>query len=247
MIGFPRSGTTLLEEIFSSNPSVTATQERDGLADGVRDLMAKPTDLDRLAALHGAGRSRYRRLYWERLRAQGVEAKGGVLLDKQPYNTIKLPLISRLFPGAKIIFSIRDPRDVVLSCFRRRFRVNSSNFEFLTLEGTARFYDAVMRLADLYRQKLPLSLHQLRHEDLVADMESQMRAVCDFTGLPWDEGMRDFAHSRQGRAIATPSSTQIGRGLNREGIGQWRRYKMQLAPILPLLEPWVERLGYRPD
>jgi hypothetical protein len=247
LLGFPRSGTTLLEEIFRANPSVTATQERDGLADGVRELMGKPGDLDRLASLQGAGFSRYRRLYWQRLREQGVEPGNGTLLDKQPYNSIKLPLISKLFPEAKIIFSIRDPRDVVFSCFRRRFRMNPSNFELLTLESAARFYDAVMRLAELYRQKLPLRLHKQRHEDLVTDLEGQMRAICEFVGVPWDDGMQAFAQRRLGRAIATPSATQIERGLSREGIGQWRRYKEQMAPVLPLLEPWVERFGYQSD
>lgn len=247
LLGFPRSGTTLLEEIFRANPSVTATQERDGLADGVRELMGRPGDLDRLASLRGAGLARYRRLYWQRLAEQGVEPGSGTLLDKQPYNTIKLPLISKLFPEAKIVFSVRDPRDVVFSCFRRRFRMNSSNFELLTLKGAARFYVAVMRLADLYGRKLPLRLHKQRHEDLVIDMEGQVRAICDFVDVPWDDGMRLFAQRRQGRAIATPSATQIERGLSREGIGQWRRYKEQMAPVLPLLEPWVERFGYQPD
>jgi tetratricopeptide (TPR) repeat protein len=247
LLGFPRSGTTLLEEIFRANPSVTATQERDGLVDGVRELMGRPGDLDRLASLQGAGFARYRRLYWQRLGEQGVEPGSGILLDKQPYNSIKLPLISKLFPEAKIIFSIRDPRDVVFSCFRRRFRMNPSNFELLTLESAARFYDAVMRLADLYSRKLTLRLHKQRHEDLVTDMEGQVRAICDFVDVPWDDGMQAFAQRRRGRAIATPSATQIERGLSREGIGQWRRYKEQMAPVLPLLQPWVERFGYRPD
>lgn len=247
LVGFPRSGTTLLEEIFRANPSVTTTQERDGLADGVRELMGRSGGLDRLASLRGTGLSRYRRLYWQRLGEQGVEPATGTLLDKQPYNTIKLPLISKLFPEAKIVFSIRDPRDVVFSCFRRRFRMNPSNFELLTLEGAARFYDAVMRLADLYGRNLTLRLHKQRHEDLVADMDGQVHAICDFVDVPWDDGMRLFAQRRQSRAIATPSATQIERGLSREGIGQWRRYKEQMAPVLPILEPWVERFGYRPD
>jgi hypothetical protein len=247
MVGFPRSGTTLLEEILGTAPSVAATQERDGLADGMREFMGAPASLKRLAAARPGGLSHYRQLYRKRLFAQGVDVDAAILLDKQPYNTMKLPLISKLFPSAKIIFSIRDPRDVVLSCFRRRFRMNPSNFELLTLEGAARFYDAVMQLAELYRGKLPLALHALRHEDLVADLEVEVQAVCRFTGVPWNKAMRDFAQARQRRAIATPSSTQISTGLNREGIGHWRHYKAPLAPVLPLLAPWAERFGYNVD
>ena len=247
LLGFPRSGTTLLEEVFSSSPEVVATQERDGLTEAVRDLMAKPIDLERLAALRGSGLSRYRHAYFAALSAAGIRAQDRMLLDKQPYNTIKLPLIAKLFPEARIIFSIRDPRDVVLSCFRRRFRMNPSNYELLSLEGAAKFYAGVMRLAEVYRAKLPLSPYDFRYEDFVDDFEGRMRGVCDFAGLAWDDSMRAFAQRPKARAIATPSAAQINRGLNREGIGQWRRYREQMAPVLPILAPWVKRFGYPAD
>ena len=247
LLGFPRSGTTLLEEIFASHPQSVTTQERDALADSIREFLSDPSGIERLAALRGAGLARYRRSYWRGLRGFGIESKAKTLIDKQPYNTIKLPLIGKLFPAAKIVFSIRDPRDVVLSCFRRRFRMNPSAFEFLTLEGAARFYDATMRLAEIYRAKLPLDLHALRHEDLVEDFERHMKAVCEFAGVPWTGEMHNFAGRPGARAIATPSAPQVSRGLNSEGIGQWRRYREQLAPILPILEPWVERFGYKAD
>jgi tetratricopeptide (TPR) repeat protein len=247
LVGFPRSGTTLLEEILSCGASVAVTQERDALAGGVRDLIAKPADLDRLAALRGGGLSRYRTAYWDRLRNFGMAIDSNALIDKQPYNTIKLPLISKLFPAARILFSVRDPRDVVLSCFRRRFRMNPSNFELLDLQGAGRFYAAVMRLAELYRAKLPLCMHQVRHEDLVTGFTAEVQAACSFTGIPWNDSMQAFARKSEGRAIATPSAAQIRQGLSGEAIGQWRRYKAQLAPILPLLSPWVDRFGYPED
>ncbi len=247
LIGFPRSGTTLLEEILTVNPDVSATQERDGLAEAVRDLMAKPADLERLAAMRGGSLARYRRSYRAALAAAGVDTGRRVLLDKQPYNTIKLPIISKLFPHARIVFSIRDPRDVVLSCFRRRFRMNPSNYELLTLDGAARFYDAVMRLAGLYREKLPLEIFDFRHEALVADFDGCMHEVCAFTGIAWTDSMRTFAKRPRARAIATPSAQQVSAGLTGQGIGQWRRYRPQLAPVMPILAPWVEKFGYPAD
>ncbi len=170
-----------------------------------------------------------------------------MFIDKQPFHTLKLPLIVKLFPAAKIVFSIRDPRDVVLSCFRRRFLMSAPNFQFLTLEGAARLYDAMMRLAEIYRAKLPLDIFELRHEDLVADFEGRVRATCDFLGLTWQDSMREFAARAKTQAITTPSSAQVMRGLNREGIGHWRHYRDQLAPILPILQPWVDRFGYPAD
>jgi hypothetical protein len=132
----------------------------------------------------------------------------------------------------------------VLSCFRRQFGINPTTYEFLTLEGAARFYGAVMQLAMLYRAALPVDLHEVRYETLVEDFEGQLRAVCEFLGLRWDENMLRFAERSKLDAITTVSASQIARGLNREGIGQWRRYAAPLAPVLPILQPWVERFGY---
>ncbi len=247
MVGFPRSGTTLLEQVLDSHSAVVTSGERETLDESARELLAAPDDVRRLARFSGAGLRRHRRIYWERVRAHGIDVGGRVFIDKQPFNTLKLPLIVKLFPAAKIVFSIRDPRDVVLSCFRHRFLMSAPNFQFLTLEGTARLYDAVMRLAEIYRAKLPLELFELRHEDLVADFEGRVRATCDFLGLTWQDSMRDFAARAKTQAITTPSSVQVMRGLNREGIGHWRRYRDQLAPVLPMLQPWVERFGYPAD
>ena len=244
ILGFARSGTTLLEEVLATDPSVVTTQERDALSDGVREFLTTPDGLERLSTLPRAAARRMREQYWRRIQEFGIEAKDRTLVDKQPFNTMKLPLIARLFPASKILFSVRDPRDVILSCFRHQFRMNSSTFEFLTLEGTARLYDAMMQLSDILRARLGLDVLQLRHEDLVADFDGQMRAVCAFIGMPWSDTMRDFAAQSGRRAVATPSSVQIKRGLNQAGIGQWRHYRAELEPIFPILKPWVDRFGY---
>jgi hypothetical protein len=244
MVGFPRSGTTLLEQVLDCHSAVVTSGERETLDEGTREFLRTPDDVWRLAAMRGAGLRRHRRIYWRRVSEHGIAVGGRVFIDKQPYHTLKLPLIVKLFPAAKIVFSVRDPRDVVLSCFRRRFLMSAPNFEFLTLEGAARFYDATMRLAEIYRAKLPLDLLQLRHEDLVANLEEEVGVVCDFLGLTWEDSMRDFAAHAKTKAITTPSSVQVRQGLNREGIGHWRRYREQMAPVLPILQPWVERFGY---
>ena len=161
VLGFPRSGTTLLEEVLAAHPKASTTGERDALGVIVRDLFANPAQVDRLETLDAAGIAEARTRYWEIVRGFGIPVEGCVLIDKQPFNTIRLPLIAKLFPEAKVLFCLRDPRDVVLSCFRRRFALNAANAEFLTLESAARLYDAVMRLAVVYRAKLPVSLIEI--------------------------------------------------------------------------------------
>ena len=247
LVGFPRSGTTLLERVLAAHPDVVAWDERETLTEAARDFMGKPAGLDRLASASEDRLADYRADYWRRVAETGAKVGGKVALDKLPLNTMKLPLIARLFPEAKILFALRDPRDVVLSCFRQRFRMNSSMYEFLTLDSAARFYDGVMRLAALYRAKLNLDLRTYRYEDLVEDFDGQTRAICEFIGLPWRAEMRAFAATLDDRSTATPSSTQVARGLYREGVGQWRRYRDQLAPVLPILAPWAARFDYPAD
>jgi len=181
------------------------------------------------------------------VRSFGVQPRGHLFIDKMPLATVLLPLISKLFPNARILFAVRDPRDVVFSCFRRRFGMNSAMAHFLSLESAAAYYDTVMRLGALYRKLLPLDLHLVRYEQLVEDFEGTTRSVSDFIGLDWQTGMADFAAKARTRGISTPSAAQVARGLNREGQGAWRRYRDQMAPVLPLLEPWVERFGYEPS
>ena len=155
-----------------------------------------------------------------------------------------LPVVAKPFPDAKVLFARRDPRDVVLSCFRRRFGMNPAMHQFLTLEGTAAYYDAVMRLADIYGRLLAVPTLTYRYEDLVDDFEGQVRRICAFAGLSWDEAMRDFAATAERNPIRTPSARQVRRGLYSEGAGQWRPFAAHLAPVAPLLEPWIRAFGY---
>jgi Tfp pilus assembly protein PilF len=243
LLGFPRSGTTLLERVLTVSPHVIASEERETLTEATAEFMRGPAALDRLAAISPAEADRHRRLYWTRVRALGADPAGRVFIDKLPLNSTKLPLIAKLFPEARILFAVRDPRDVVLSCFRQRFRVNPSMFEFLTLEGAARFYAQVMRLADLCRDRFDLTVLEHRYEDLVNDFEGRSKAVCEFIGVDWTPDMRRFAETGLRRSVATPSATQVSRGLY-DGAGQWRRYADQLAPVIPILQPWIDRFGY---
>ena len=242
LLGFPRSGTTMLGQALANLPDAVTLDEHETLSDGMRDFLATLGEKRRLAAIGPEDADRHREAYWGRVRAAGVEPSGRVFIDKLPMNTIALPLISKLFPDAKILYLRRDPRDVVFSAFRRRFAIDATTVELLTLEHAARFYDAVMRLTETYREVLDLTLRDQSYEALVADFASETRAICAFAGLGWSPSMAQFA----GRAgdVATPSSAQIARGLNIESVGQWRRYVEHLAPVLPILQPWADRFGY---
>ncbi len=246
-VGFPRSGTTLLEQILASHPDIVTLDEREVLTDSTQSLFVSDAALNRLSRLNAREAVAFRDAYWRRTRIYCPKLAGKVFIDKLPLNSVRLPLIAKLFPRAKVLFALRDPRDVVLSCFRRRFGMNPAMYQLLTLEGAAAYYDAVMRLVDQYTDKLPLSIHYVRYENLVDDLRREAEAVCSFIGVPWDDAMLAFAETARSREIRTPSARQVRRGLYSEGVGQWRAYAARLDAVLPILRPWIEKFEYPPS
>jgi tetratricopeptide (TPR) repeat protein len=244
LVGFPRSGTTLLEQVLAAHPDVEPLEERDCLVKALQDFIVPQDGLMRLAALDAAALSPYREAYWAEAKQYGATLNARIFVDKLPLNSVLLCLVAKLFPDAKILFAVRDPRDVVLSCFRRRFEMNLQMYELLTLAGAASYYDGVMRLSELYRVKLGLATHRIRHEDLVRDFDAETRKLCDFLGIAQSGDLKNFAEQARAKPINTPSATQVSRGLYSEGMGQWRRYESHLAPVMPILTPWVARFGY---
>lgn len=247
LLGFMRSGTTLLEQVLASNPNIVALEEK-GLLNGLgAQFLTSVQGLDTLASIDGEALAQQRRNYWQRVSRHLPDVAGKVFVDKQPLNTTKLPIIAKLFPRAKILFALRDPRDVVFSCFRRHFRVNVTMYEFLSLPDSARFYASIMQLAEIFREKFALNLLEHRYEAMIEDFDGRVRAVCEFLGVEWDDTMRRFNELAPAVDLRSPSATQVRRPLYGEGIGQWRRYAEQLKPVLPILAPWVEKFGYPRD
>ncbi len=243
LIGFPRSGTTLLEVILDGHPQVVSLEEHDLFTEGVRQYLHNAADLQRLAGASEAELQALRAAYWRRVRAGGAEVAGKVFLDKHPLNTLKLPLIARLFPRAKILFARRDPRDVVLSCFRRRFRMNPAMYQMLTLPSAAQLYDTTMELALRAQPVLELAWQDVRYEQLMADFAGESRRICEFIGIEWTPGMSEFAGRVQSRESATPSTAQLARGLDRSGVGHWRHYQEYIDPLEPVLARWTALYG----
>ena len=242
LVGFPRSGTTLLEQVLAAHLDVESMEERLCFAE-IEDEFLNRKGLDRLAALSGEALEPWRQAYWRAVADNGIEPSRSVFIDKLPLNSVDLCLVAKLFPDAKILFALRDPVDVVWSCFRRRFAMSVQMYELLGLERAARYYDAVMRLVASYREKLGFDIHDVVYEKLVADFAGETRKICNFLGLDWNEAMADFSAVSRKRAPYTPSGVQVARGLYRHAVGQWQAYRAELEPILPILAPWRVRFG----
>ncbi len=246
ILGFPRSGTTLLEQVLAGHADVVVLEEAPTLADHYAAFLSDDDGCARLGTLTAAEADDWRARYWASVAAHGVDPGGKLFVDKAPAGTLTLPLIARLFPEARILFAVRDPRDVVLSCFRTAFQMNAMTYAFTTLDGTARLYDAVMAMAAAYRRRTILAVTEVRHEALVADPAGEIARIAAFLGLPHVPAMADVAATAARRDVRTPSARQVRAGINRRGVGRWRDYAAELAPVLPTLAPWVARFGY-PD
>ena len=244
LLSFPRSGTTLLEKVLRSHSKVVTLEEVDCLSDISGEWLADEAGLDALARLTPEQAAPHRERYWQEVQdSAGAALKGRTLIDKLPLHTLSLPVIAKLFPDARVLFALRDPRDVVLSCFRRRFEINPAMFEMLDLAGAARFYHEVMSLAEICRDVLPVAVQEVRHEQVVESFEPAVQSVLRFIGLDWEPALTQFARNLPADP-RTPSDIQLRRGLNMDGLGQWRRYRAELRPVLDTLEPWVARFGY---
>ena len=241
LVGFPRSGTTLLDTLLMGHPEIHVLEE-EPILQRVGEALG---DFARLPALDAGEVDRLRALYFAELDAFDPAARGKMVVDKLPLNILGAPLIHRLFPDARLIFAERHPCDVVLSCFMQNFDLNDAMANFLDLGDAARLYDLVLDFWTRARALLPLDVHNLRYEALVADKEAEMRALLAFLGLPWNEAVLDNEGSAIRRGpIATPSYAQVAQPIYARASGRWERYRGQLAPVLPILAPWAEAMDY---
>lgn len=240
LVGFPRSGTTLLDQVLSSHSGIVCLEEREHFSDALGEVIADSSRATQPDTLTEEELSRIRESYWRRVEA----APAATVIDKYPLNIVVLPLIKRVFPDAKIILALRDPRDVVLSCYQQRFVINAAMAQFLELQRAANYYAQVMSLLELCRARLGLDLHQVRYEDVVGDLGGEARKLCAFLDLSFEQKMLDYRETALKRDIATPSARQVIEPLYQRSVGRWRRYEAELAPVLPTLDHWAELYGY---
>jgi tetratricopeptide (TPR) repeat protein len=246
IVAFPRSGTTLLELTLDAHPRLVSMDEQPFVQAALDDLIAEGAAYpERMAALAPAQLAAVRSRYWERARTKVAVSPGRRLVDKNPLNILRLPVIRRLFPQAPIILAVRHPCDVLLSCFMQHFRTPDfallcADLETLAL-GYRRTFDFWYRQAAL----LDPRLLEIRYETLTVDFAAEIRRVLEFLKLPWDDAvLRPEENAREKRFISTPSYSQVIEPVNRKAVDRWRAYERHFIPILPMVAPYLERWGY---
>ncbi|WP_162199169.1 sulfotransferase [Xanthomonas pisi] len=250
LVGFPRSGTTLLERILDAHPDFAVLDERPALEEAIASLrsskhFAWPQLDDWLATLSDDQIGLARDFYY------AVAAKyislGPGLVDKYPLNLTRVPYIARIFPQARYIFLLRDPHDCVLSCYMQAFGMRGGALSFATLEASAETYVKVMSHWERHRTLANAHVHELRYEDLVNDMPAHVSALLGFLESKWDDALANFQEHAMSRStrINTPSYAQVIEPINDRAIGRWENYRHHFSQrTLSLLAPWRRRYGY---
>lgn len=249
LVGFPRSGTTMLEQILAAHPDIAPSNEQElfhhAMAVVARGL-ASPAAWDaHLDALPPERIAEARVAYMaacEQIRRERPGAKR--VIDKFPMHLGVAPVINRVFPRARVVVAYRDPRDVCLSSFLQEFVPNRSMVHFLSLDDTVRVYELMMGGWLAQRGNLSVPFLEVRYEALTTNLEAETRAILEFCGLSWDPAVLRFHEREHQRWVSTPSYEAISRPVNTDAHGRWKRYRADLEPVLPRLEPFVRALGY---
>ena len=243
IVGLPRAGSTLLEQILASHSLVDGTME-------LHDILALA---QRLRGRQAEKNSRYPGIlneldddYFRRFGEQYIEqtrayrGSAPLFIDKMPNNFMHIGLIRLILPNAKVIDARRSPMACCFSCFKQLFG-EGQEFTY-GLEEVGRYYRTYVRLMDHWDEVLPGFVLRVMHEDVVDDLETQVRRILDFCGLPFEENCIEF--HRTERNIRTPSSEQVRQPIFREGLDRWQHYEAHLGPLREALG--AELLGRFP-
>jgi Tfp pilus assembly protein PilF len=250
LTGHPRSGTTLLEQVLDGHSQLVSADEFMVMGEHVFKPIAslEPSHIPTPAGLDAITPERLAPLrdqYWrmtESLLGLGIGRR--MLLDKNPSLSYLLPVILRVFPEIKVLFALRDPRDVVLSCFMQRMPINAISWNYLSLEAAAAKYADVMHYWLTIRPMLLCDWQEVKYEDTVSDLTTQAQRTLEFLGLPWQESVVEFdAHARSKR-VRSPTAEDVTRPIYSHAIGRWQNYAKYMEPTLTTLEPYMKAFGY---
>ena len=251
--GHPRSGTTLLEQVLDSHPDMVSAEEFEiFLDDAYGPLLrsrfnanAKTSNFELLNTSTPAELQKSRQAYFDSMElALGQPIGGRLLIDKNPSQTFLAPALIRIFPEVKFLVALRDPRDVVLSCYMQNFPNNPTGAAFLTLESGAAEYASLMGFWQTVASRMSNPHLEVRYEDMVEDLESVARKTLDFLGVAWDPKVLGFDEHARKKAVRSPTYADVTQPVYKRARGRWLNYQKYLEPHLEKLEPFVKAFGY---
>ena len=246
LVGFPRSGTTLLDTILRSHSAINVAEEQPNLQ-SAKTFIQKSGYTDWVGTvlpqeiIFGAQKAYINELDKHR---HSIDNKS-VFIDKLPLNLLETPLIQQLYPKAKFILALRHPVDTILSCWMQNFKLNSAMANMVDLDRVAEFYCVTMETFKICRAKYNLSVHEIRYEDLLENLYSETSLLLKFLDLDWEDQMENYQETalKRGR-INTPSYSQVIQPIYKDAKYRWLKYEKHLRQYITQLEPWINEFYY---
>ena len=248
--GHPRSGTTLVEQVLGAHPDIQAFDESEAFPREIEEKLSparaeKGLTLAALESVNQETRTKLCHRYLESLlREVDGKTPAQVLVDKNPSPTESLHLWLRIFPELKVIIPLRDPRDIVISCFFLNLVATSGNINFLSLEGTARNYADLMDVWLRFRDLGGFDWIETRYEDMVANLETEGRRITEFLELAWHPNQAKFHETAARKFISAPTYSDVTKPVYKKAVGRWQNYARELEPIQSQLAKYCKAFGY---
>ena len=246
LVGFPRSGTTLLDTILSSNTKIEVVEEQPVLLaaesflrqNGHNDFSGQLITPE----LNLEAQKIYRREFNKYIDTTSVDK---VYIDKLPLSLLKAPLIHQLYPDAKFILALRHPMDTILSCWMQNFKLNAPMANMVDLDRIVDFYCVAMEIFKICRTYYNLNVHEIRYEDLINNFQKESEAVVQFLNLQWEPEMDNYQDTaiKRGR-INTPSYSQVVQPIYKDAQYRWLNYQKYLEQYLKYVKPWISEFRY---
>ena len=246
LVGFPRSGTTLMDTILRSHSEIEVLEEKSTVVaakaairkNGYNEIHNKVFSIDILSEARAA----YIKEFRKHIKSSDTNS---VYIDKLPLNLIEVPLINQLFPSAKFILALRHPFDTILSCWMQDFEINAAMANMVDLDRIVDLYCIAMETFKICRSEYNLNVHTIRYEDLLEDLKGESSALLTFLDLTWETKMEDYRATalKRGR-INTPSYSQVSQPIYKEAKYRWVNYKEYLDKYSDQIEPWIQEFGY---
>ena len=247
MIGFPRSGTTLLDTILRSHPMIEVIEEKSSVKKILNSLNKLTNNIfEGFNNIKDVNIKEIRKNYFEDLLSYiDHHDKDFIYIDKLPLNIVYIAEILKIFPHAKFIISLRHPCDCILSCYMQNFKLNDSMSNFLNLKDTAVTYDLIMNLLKIYKSKFNFNFYEIKYENLISKFDNEIKNLLGFLELPWNDSVLEYQKTASERErIFTPSYDQVIKPLYLKSAGRWKKYENKLSNVYPILEPWIKEFKY---
>ena len=243
LIGFPRSGTTLLDSILRTHSKINVAEEKPML-ENVRRYFNNINDISAIEKIDYNEAKKASKIYFDELKNHLDLKPKELFVDKLPLNILYLPLIAQIFPKSKYIFALRHPLDCILSSWMQNFKLNNAMANMCDLNRTVDFYCTAMEFYNLSKQRYKLQIHTIRYEDLVNNFEKQVDDILSFLNLKWEDGLKDYYKLASKRnLINTPSYSQVVKPIYKSSTYRWKNYQKFLLKFENKLMPWLKIFG----